>query len=179
MLEPEFVAAVFEPKGEAIQASMSLTLDDHVERVWAMLTRPEHLASWLAEGRIDPHVGGRAKLDFDQSYVVIDSRVTAYAAPRLLEYSWSGPKEPLRPVRWSLEPIGGVTRLHLTLTLPADEDVARSSAGWAAHLEMLAAALAGAPMKFPLPTFKAARAAYDAQLALIAAAPTAVGSAAR
>ena len=165
MLEPQFVTAEFERKGQVISAAMQMTLDDNVERVWRMLTGPEHLASWLAEGRIEPFVGGRAKLDFDQSYVVIDSAVTAYEAPYLLEYSWSGPGEPLRPVRWRLEPIGGVTRLHLTLALPAGEDVARSCAGWSAHLEMLAAALAGAPMKFPLPTFKAARAVYDAQLA--------------
>jgi uncharacterized protein YndB with AHSA1/START domain len=164
MLEPEFVNATFETKGDMIQASMSLMLDDHVENVWDALTQSHHLANWLAEGRIEPRVGGRARLDFDQSYVVIDSLVTAYEPQRLLEYSWSSPGEPLRPLRWRLEPIGGVTRLDLTLSLPAGEDIARSCAGWASHLEMLAAALAGAPMKFPMPTFKAARAAYDAAL---------------
>ena len=35
-----------------------------------------------------------------------------------------------------------MTRLTLTLRLPAEEDMARSCAGWATHLEMLIAALA-------------------------------------
>jgi uncharacterized protein YndB with AHSA1/START domain len=173
MLEPQFVDPTFEPKGEQVEAHMSITLDDRVERIWGMLTRPEHLAQWLAEGEIEPKAGGRARLNFDQSYVVIDSIVTAYDPPRLLEYGWSSPGEPVRPARWVIEPVGGVARLDLTLTLPASEDVARSCAGWAAHLEMLAAALAGAPTKFPLPTFKAARAAYDAKLARVRAAQVA------
>jgi hypothetical protein len=56
-------------------------------------------------------------------------------------------------------------RLVLTLSVPDGEDAGRSAAGWAAHLEMLAAALAGAPIKFPFEVFKAARDSYRAQLA--------------
>lgn len=164
MMEPDFIDVAFALKGETVEASMSLLLDDHVERVWEMLTQPARLASWLAPGEIDPRVGGRARLSFEDSGVAIDSAVTAYDPPRLLEYGWCSPGEPARPLRWRLEPIGGVARLTLTLTLPATEDVARSCAGWAAHLEMLVAALAGASPKFPFPTFKAAREAYGAKL---------------
>ena len=78
-------------------------------------------------------------------------------------------------MRWTLEADGASrTHLALQLELPAGEDAARSAAGWAAHLEMLAAALAGAPMKFPYPTFKAARAAFAVQLAASPAAAAAV-----
>jgi uncharacterized protein YndB with AHSA1/START domain len=84
---------------------------------------------------------------------------------RLLEYGWSGPGEPNRPLRWSLEPAGEGTKLTLVLRVPQDEDAGRACAGFEAHLEMLAAALEGVPIKFPFETFNAARDAYRAQLA--------------
>ena len=60
---------------------------------------------------------------------------------------------------------GDEVLLDLTLRMPASEDAGRACAGWDAHLEMLAAALAGVPIKFPFELFKAARDAYRAQLA--------------
>lgn len=170
MTQPAFIPAIFTRKGEAIQAELTFLLDDHLEQVWAALTQPEQLLQWLAPGEIELRLGGAAKLNFTDSGVVIDSTVTAFEPMRLLEYSWSGPGEPTRPVRWELEPLGGVVRLTLTLTMPASEDVARSCAGWVAHLEMLAATLAGIPIKFPFTVFKAARESYGAQLAAESAA---------
>ena len=167
MPEPEFLDAAFAVKRDEVEARLGLLLDDHVEQVWAFLTRSEHVPTWLAPGEIEPRVGGRARLNFEDSGVAIDSSVTIFDRPRILEYSWSGPGEPLRPLRWTLEPLGACTRLTLTLTLPGHEDVARSCAGWAAHLEMLAAALAGVSIKFPFQIFKAAREAYGAQLAAL------------
>lgn len=165
MSQPEFLDAAFTRKGDEVEARLGLLLDNHVEEVWALLTRPEQLPAWLAPGEIEPRVGGRAHLNFPESGVVIDSLVTAWEPRRLLEYSWSSPGEPARPLRWALEPVGNLTRLTLTLTVPGHEDVARSCAGWAAHLEMLAASAAGVSIKFPFEIFKAARAAYGAQLA--------------
>jgi hypothetical protein len=52
----------------------------------------------------------------------------------------------------------------LTLRIPDNEDIARTCAGWDAHLEMLAAAMEGVPIKFPFERFKAAREAYRARL---------------
>jgi uncharacterized protein YndB with AHSA1/START domain len=140
-------------------------LDNHLEEVWAALTEPEHLVQWLAPGEIELQLGGAAKLQFADSGIVIDSTVTAIEPLRLLEYSWSGPGEPNRPVRWSLEPIGAAVSLTLTLAVPANEDAGRACAGWAAHVEMLAAALAGVSVKFPFEVFRAAREAYRSQLA--------------
>lgn len=167
MSEPEFLDTAFTRKGDEVEARLGLLLDNHVEQVWALLTRPEHLPNWLAPGQIEPRVGGRARLNFPESGVVIDSLVSAWDPPRALEYSWSGPGEPSRLLRWTLEPLGNATRLTLTLTVPGHEDVARSCAGWAAHLEMLAASAAGVSVKFPFEIFKAARAAYGAQLATL------------
>lgn len=164
MTEPSFEPAAFTRSGDRIEARLTFTLDDHVEAVWAALTEPQQLLQWLAPGEIEPRLGGQAKLSFQDSGVAIDSEVTAFEPHHRLEYSWSSPGEPLRPVRFDLEPLGPMTRLTLTLSLPAGENMPRSCAGWSAHLEMLAAALAGIPIKFPFQLFKSATAGYQAQL---------------
>jgi uncharacterized protein YndB with AHSA1/START domain len=167
MSDGEHLTARFISDGARVSAALRLTLDADVEAVWAALTVPDQLAQWLAPGEIELRPGGAACLAFGASGVVIDSAVTAVEPERLLEYSWSGPGEALRPIRWELQPLGARTLLNLTVTLPAHEDVARSTAGWAAHLEMLAGHLAGASVQFPLPTFRAARADYAEQLAAL------------
>ena len=147
--------------GDITQVTLTRELEHPAARVWSLLTDPARLPEWLAPGTIDLREGGRAALDFADSGTVIDSLVSACEPGALLEYSWSGPGEPLRPVRWALRPTGP-DACHLTLTLssPAGEDAGRSAAGWEAHLEMLAAALEGVPIRFPFERFKAAREAY-------------------
>jgi len=162
---PALTPARFTRLGAVTRARLRVMLDNHLEEVWAALTESQHLVQWLAPGVIERRPGGAVRLDFADSGIVIDSQVTAIEPLRLLEYSWSGPGEPNRPVRWRLEPMGAAVRLTLTLTLPTDEDAGRAAAGWAAHLDMLAAALAGVPIKFPFELFKAARDAYRAELA--------------
>jgi uncharacterized protein YndB with AHSA1/START domain len=134
-------------------------------RLWDALTDPAVLCQWLAPGHIAPYVGGEAKLSFEDSGIAIDSTVTAYAWGELLEYSWSGKGEPLRPLRWEIERTLHGTNVRLTLSVPDSEDAARAAAGFEAHLDMLAAALEGVPIKFPFPRFKAMRDTYRAQLA--------------
>ncbi len=153
-------------RGDAVEITLIRHLDHAAAAVWTLLTDPAGLPEWLAPGEIEPRVGGRARLDFVDSGTVIDSAVTAFEPGTLLEYSWSGPGEPLRPVRWSLDIEGPqACRLTLTLTTPAEDDAGRGAAGWEAHLEMLAAALEGVPIRFPFERFKAARDAYRARLA--------------
>lgn len=146
------------------EASLERLLEHDQKRVWAMLTDPSCFVDWLAPGRIELKEGGAAKLNFTDSGTVIDSTVTACDPPRLIEYSWSGPGEPERPVRWETAPEGSGTRLTLTLRIPQDEDVARACAGWEAHLMMLLAAIEGVPIKFPFERFQATREAYNAQI---------------
>lgn len=134
-------------------------------RLWDALTDPAILCQWLAPGHIAPYVGGEAKLSFEDSGIAIDSTVTAYAWGELLEYSWSGKGEPLRPLRWEIERTLHGTNLRLTLSVPDSEDAARAAAGFEAHLDMLAAALEGVPIKFPFARFKSMRDTYRAQLA--------------
>jgi len=130
------------------------------ETVWQMLTEPPQLVQWLAPGSIELRKGGRVHIDFGDSGVVIDSTVLAFDPPRLLAYSWSGGDGAHRPLRWELDTVGGGTALTLTVQLSAGEDIAKACAGFEAHLDMLAAALEGVPIRFPLDRYLAARRAY-------------------
>lgn len=157
--------ATFLRMGDQVQVVLERTFEHAPARIWSLLTEPAELPQWLAPGAIELRAGGAARLDFGDSGVVIDSLVTAFDPGRLIEYSWSGPGQPTRPLRWEILPAGQGSRLRLTLRLPASEDAGRSAAGFEAHLEMLAAALEGVPIKFPFETFKTARDAYRAELA--------------
>ncbi len=142
-------------------ARLSRFLAHDRDQVWSMLTEESKFIDWLAPGDIELRKGGAAKLNFVDSGIVIDSEVTDYQENELLEYSWSGPGESLRPVRYELIERGDETELLLTLTTPDDEDIARSCAGWEAHLMMLLAALEGVPIKFPFERFVETREAYN------------------
>ncbi len=138
---------------------------DHGQQVvWAMLTDPVKLAEWVAPGTLELRQGGAVKINFADSGTLIDSTINAFDAPRLIEYSWSSPGQPSRPVRWELEADGGNTRLTLTVSVPEGEDIARACAGWEAHLMMLLGAIEGVPIKFPFERFKSTREEYKAKM---------------
>jgi uncharacterized protein YndB with AHSA1/START domain len=125
-----------------------------------MLTEPDALAQWLAPGSMELRRGGSVRIDFADSGTTIESRVLELDPPRLLAYSWSSGDEPERPLRFELAQAGNGTRLVLTVRVPAGEDIAKACAGFDAHLEMLAAALEGVPIRFPLDHYLEARRAY-------------------
>jgi uncharacterized protein YndB with AHSA1/START domain len=164
MLEPLYKTVAFDRRDGRVTARFGVTLENHLNEVWAALTAPAKMVDWLAPGELDPRVGGAVKLNFIDSGIVIDSTVSEIEPWKVLEYSWSGPGEPVRPIRFELEPVGAAVGLRFTITVPESEDAGRAAAGWAAHLEMLAAALAGAPIKFPFEIFKAARDDYRERL---------------
>ena len=148
-----------------VEGGLSRDLGHPPDLIWRHLTEPHLLPLWLAEGQVEPQRGGAARLDFGQSGAVIDSLVTEAIPGQALDYSWSAPGEPLRPLRWRLREIGrGETRLLLSVSVPLAEDAARALAGWDAHLEMLATTLEGVPMKFPFEHFQSVRAALASQL---------------
>lgn len=132
--------------------------------LWRMLTEPQALAQWLAPGTIELRPGGAVRIDFADSGTVIDSKVLALDPPRLLEYSWSSGNEPERPLRWELNPVAGGTQLVLTVRIPASEDASKACAGFDAHLDMLAGALEGVPIKFPFERYLEARRHYQQML---------------
>ena len=151
-----------------LQGRLQRHIEHDQQAVWAMLTVPERMAEWLAPGSIELKQGGAAKLNFTDSGTVIDSTVSAFDAPRLLEYSWSSPGQPSRPVRWETTAVSGGTQLTLTVGVPQGEDIARACAGWEAHLMMLLAAIEGVPIKFPFERFKTTREAYKLKAAALA-----------
>lgn len=146
--------------GNRFEARIERTLEHDQQAVWRMLTDSSLLPQWLAPGDLALSKGGAARLNFPESGTNVESVVTDVDPPRLIEYSWSGPGEPDRPLRWEAVATPGGTRLSLTLGIPDSEDIARTCAGWEAHMEMFAAAMEGVPIKFPFERFKAAREAY-------------------
>lgn len=162
----EEIAGSGEVSRTAAGSEGRLTRDfDHPrEAVWKLMTEPAGIAQWLAPGTIEARPGGRVRIDFADSGILIDSALTAFEPPARLGYSWSSGDEPDRPLVWELAETASGTRLTLSVTLPAGEDIAKACAGFDAHLEMLAAALEGVPLKFPFETYLAARRAYTEKL---------------
>ena len=131
-----------------------------VERVWDYLTRPESLATWLAEGEIDPRVGGQVELRFDVQEVperakagaIIRGVVARWEPPRVLAYSWvdasadpppGGSPAPDPVVTFELEGRGGDALLALTHRQLPTALVPGFGAGWHTHLGILLARLRG------------------------------------
>jgi uncharacterized protein YndB with AHSA1/START domain len=161
MDESDVQPGVIRPLGDGFEVRIERIIGHDQDAVWRMLTVPQALAQWLAPGSIELRVGGIVHIDFEDSGRKIESVVHRLDPPRLLEYSWSSSDEPDRPLTWELNPVEKGTRLVLTLRLPVDEDIAKACAGFDAHLEMLAAALEGVPIRFPLDYFLKARQAYQ------------------
>ena len=161
-LDQEKLGAIAKADGY-FEAHFERTIAHNQNTVWDMLTDPAQFVDWLAPGEIDLCQGGRAKLVFADSGTIIDSTVSACEPPGLLEYSWSNLGEPERPVRWETAAVDDGCRLMLTVRVPEDEDIARTSAGWEAHLAMLLAALEGAPIEFPFELFQTARELYKSE----------------
>jgi uncharacterized protein YndB with AHSA1/START domain len=147
--------------GDGFEGRLERLVEHDRNAVWRMLTDSQALAQWLAPGSIELRTGGVVHIDFSDSGRTIESTVLQLDSPRLLEYSWSSGDEPQRPLRWELNSVEEGTQLVLTLRLPAGEDVAKACAGFDAHLEMLAAALEGVPIRFPVDHFLKIRRAYQ------------------
>ncbi len=132
-----------------------------IERVWEYLTDGEKRGTWLASGPMTLEIGGRVEHVFRNSELTRDDdappakyakyagearlvgRIVACEPPRLLSYTW-GEGEGASEVRFELSPHGGKVRLVLTHRRLAARDERLSVAGgWHAHLDILAARLAG------------------------------------
>jgi uncharacterized protein YndB with AHSA1/START domain len=129
-----------------------------IERVWDYLTDAEKRGLWLASGAMEPRVGGRVDLHFRNSELSEHGeeppekyrdcgsggedfgRVTAWEPPRRLAYTWQGGSE----VSFELTPGDTGVLLVLVHRRLGDRDTMLSvSAGWHAHLAILADRLEG------------------------------------
>jgi uncharacterized protein YndB with AHSA1/START domain len=126
------------------------------ERVWAVLTEPEHVAVWFGNGtpqQIDLRPGGVMHIDHGE-FGAFPTRVEKVDPPHYLAYRWASayPGEETTDtnstlVEFTLTPAAGGTTLMVSesgfdaLMIPADRvDTAgyeRHSAGWPVKLQEL------------------------------------------
>jgi uncharacterized protein YndB with AHSA1/START domain len=125
-----------------------------IERVWAYLTESDLRRQWLAAGPMDLKVGGEVELVWRNDELTRDheqrppgmeaehrlkSHITRVEAPRLLAFDWGG-----GDVTFELERKGGEVLLTVTHRRLTERDsLLNVSAGWHAHLDILADRVAG------------------------------------
>ena len=119
-----------------------------IERVWDYLTKPDCLATWLAEGEIPSRVGAPVELRFDvdegpeRKTAVIRGVVTQCEPPHVLAYTWADWSDPPDPcanseVIFELEPQGENVLLVLTHRRLPTAFIASVCAGWHAYLGVM------------------------------------------
>lgn len=126
-----------------------------IERVWAWLTESDLRRRWLCAGEMDLAPGGSYEMAFDNDSLTDppgrrpegmkgDGRKTATILlaepPHRLAYDWHDVGE----VRFELAAQGAEVLLRLThRRVPNRSTLLSVSAGWHAHLDLLAARLRG------------------------------------
>jgi uncharacterized protein YndB with AHSA1/START domain len=149
---------------DATTLHLDRLLPGPIDRVWSFLVDDALRARWLAGGPIEPRVGGAVRLRFHNNALTgqpgdlpppkygsaggpfeLRGTVTACEPPHLLAYTWNEDSEAPSHVRFELAPAGNQVRLRITHSRVASADGRLSfAAGWQAHVEILAARLAGA-----------------------------------
>jgi uncharacterized protein YndB with AHSA1/START domain len=135
--------AVIERVGDLYVLRFERLLNHPVERVWAAITEPSQLKQWLAAAEIDPVPGGRFVLHFDNTKHTMPGRVIRYEPPRIFEHTFGDDANGV--VRWELSDDENGCLLRLSHTVYVSAEMANFASGWHTHLEMLEAALNGAP----------------------------------
>jgi uncharacterized protein YndB with AHSA1/START domain len=116
----------------------------NVDDLWSALTEPKRLARWIAEVEGDLRPGGEFRASFTSGWQG-PGRVDVCEPPRRLLVTMSPGQDDQTVIEAVLEPDGDQTRLVVEERgLPLGE-VADHGAGWQAHVEDLAAHLAGRP----------------------------------
>jgi uncharacterized protein YndB with AHSA1/START domain len=162
---------------EPATLTMERLLPGPIERVWTWLTDSDHRRRWLAAGPMDLTPGGTVALTWRNDDLTtppgtrpagmgaehsMTGRVIAADPPHHLSYDWPGVGE----VSFDLAPQGDQVRLRLTHRRIPDAGTRLGvSAGWHAHLDLLAAGLAGLPPAPHWDNFSRLRDIYRARLA--------------
>jgi len=149
---PDSYGVLTEPSTLTIQRF----LPGPIERVWAYLTESDLRRKWLAAGTMEMKVGAPFELVWRNSELTdppgqrpegmgeehrMQSRITELDPPRKLSFTWG---KGSGDVTFTLKPRG--ERVLLTVIhrrLPDRGMLVGVSTGWHAHLDMLAARLAG------------------------------------
>jgi uncharacterized protein YndB with AHSA1/START domain len=115
-----------------------------VDDLWSALTDPERLARWVARVDGDLRQGGAFQASFTSGWEG-PGRVDVCEPPRRLLVTLSPGQDEQTVIEVELVAEGDATRLVIEERgLPIDEAVVHG-AGWQAHVEDLAAYLAGRP----------------------------------
>lgn len=133
-----------------------------VERVWAYLTESDKRAKWLAAGEFDLRVGGRVRLEFDNTKLCHDGDVpesrrergrgsfegviTRLEPNRLLAHTWSWEDKGYAnetEVTYELTPRGKQVLLVITHRRMPKDLVPAVMGGWDVHSGILADLLEG------------------------------------
>lgn len=139
-------------------------LDAPRDRVWALWTDPERLGRWLApveRGVPGPGATFVLRMEADRTATCTVER---WEPPRLLELAWDYSGEGPSRFRLELRAEHGGTRLLIDHDRLDAADPVEYGAGWHAHLELLAAHLAGAQAPAFDEVFLPLREAYAAQV---------------
>lgn len=130
-------------------------LPGSIDRVWAYLTESDLRRQWLASGTMDMRVGAPFELVWRNNELMdnpgtppegltgqhqMQSEITELDPPHRLGFTFGTAGE----VTFELEPVGDMVRLTLVhRRLPDRTTMLKVSAGWHAHIDVMAARLAG------------------------------------
>jgi uncharacterized protein YndB with AHSA1/START domain len=133
---------------QAVDGKAVVRMEDRfstdIDDLWSALTDPQRLARWIAEVEGDLRLGGEFRASFTSGWEG-PGRVDVCEPPRRLLVTMSPGQDDQTVIEVEIVPDGDQTRLVLEERgLPLDE-VAAHGAGWQAHVEDLAAHLAGRP----------------------------------
>jgi uncharacterized protein YndB with AHSA1/START domain len=141
--------------GDDATLTIKRLLPGPVERVWRYLTESDLRRQWLAAGEMGSQVGARFELIWRNDELSdqpgtrpegfgdehrLDSEITTFDPPRRLAFTWGS----TGGVTLELEPAGNRTLLTVThRRIEERGSQLNISAGWHAHLDVLAAKLEG------------------------------------
>jgi len=129
--------------GKAV-VRMEDVFDTSIDDLWSALTDPQRLARWIARVEGDLRLGGQFRASFTSGWEG-PGRVDVCDPPRRLLVTMDQDKHDETVIAAELIPDGDKTRLVVEERgLPFDE-AADHGGGWQAHIEDLAAHLAGRP----------------------------------
>ena len=143
----------------ALSEDATLTLErllpGSIDRVWAYLTESDLRRQWLAAGTMEMRVGAPVELVWRNNELMEDpgqppegfgeehrmtSEITELDPPHRLSISWGS----TGGVTFELEPVGDMVRFTVIHRRIPDRSIMLNvSAGWHAHLDVLAARLTG------------------------------------
>jgi len=148
-------SAAFGTLGEDATLTLERLLPGSIDRVWAYLTESDLRRQWLAAGTMDMRVGAPLELVWRNRELTanpgnrpeefgdehrLESEITELDPPYRLSISWGS----TGGVTFELEPVGDMVRFTVTHRRIPDRSIMLNvSAGWHAHLDVLAARLAG------------------------------------